>query len=243
MSTELTVQTTATAVETVVANAPNELQALQAPLVFWARKALENAWAEYHEYHDAAVKAKKQRWNSSALTKAANGAVARITFYQKSVKALEAGYMLFPPVPNADVIAVRLAESKPPCDVKTERWGTPYMQVSPKVPLVAGEGEYFHPVVHWTLLRKLKDDKGNNVGAEWQALNLENPVFPLAMGKPSIVEAVNAAMEQKVFDEIRMFPFTRRQTGDPCILGSIIEHKTDRRFYFLISWRVDMADF
>lgn len=233
----------ATPVETVVANAPtNELSALQAPLAGWARQKLAEATAEYSELTEAARKAKLQRWNTSALNKAKSAAAARITFYAKAVGALEAGYMLFPPVPNADVIAVRLDHSRPPVDFKTERWGRPYMETTPNQPLDAGEGEYKNPVVRWALVQKLKDEKGNDKGAEWQALDLTDPVFPLAMAKPSIVEAVNAAMELKVFDEIRMFPLERRPTGDPCLLGSIIEHKTLRRLYFLISWRVDYGD-
>lgn len=226
----------------VVANAPNELTALQAPLAGWARQKMEAARSEYEELTLAVAEAKKHKWKTSTLSKAATAALGRVTFYDKAVKALEAGYMLFPPVPNADVIAVRLLNDRPPRDYELTRRGPPDTQATPITPLEAGEGEYHEPLVHWTLLRNIKDDKGNVVDKEWQALELGDPVFPLAMGKPSIIAATNAAMEMKVFDEIRMFPFERRLKGDPCILGSITEHKSRRRLYFLISWRINASD-
>ena len=63
------------------------------------------------------------------------------------------------------------------------------------------------------------------------------------MAKPQIIEATNAAMEMKVFDEIRLFPFTKRR-GDPCILGTIIDRSgtTERRHAFLISWLIREQD-
>ena len=68
-----------------------------------------------------------------------------------------------------------------------------------------------------------------------------DPVFPVSMSKPEIIAATNAAMEGKFFDEIRLFPFTKRR-GDPCILGSIYNPREARRLYFMISWRINRAD-
>jgi hypothetical protein len=229
-------------VQTAVANSPAELHSLQAPLAVWAARKLAEARSECDELHDAAVKAKRNRWNTAALSKAMHGAMDRITFYKKVVVALESGNMLFPPVPNAAVIAVRLDNNTPPVRTVKERWGTPYQEAAMKKPMAVGEGEYFNPVVRWVFLQKLVDDKGQPAGKEWLAKDLDSPVFPLAMAKPSIVDAVNAAMEMKVFDEIRMFPLERRGKGDPCLLGSIVEHRTARRLFFLISWRIDAED-
>jgi hypothetical protein len=226
----------------VVANSPDQLGALQAPLAGWAKIRLDEAKSEYEELTLAVAEAKKHKWKTSVLTKAASGALSRVTFYDKVTKALDAGYMLFPPVPNADVIAVRLSGNQPPNRFMEEAWGFPRQTATPKEPLPASKGNYKDPVVHWMLFHTRKDEKGNIITKEWKAHDLGDPVFPLAMAKPSIIAATNAAMEQKVFDEIRMFPFERRPKGDPCILGSIIQGKTDRRLYFLISWRIDARD-
>lgn len=244
MTTEVSTELTVTNPEatTVMANSTEQLPALQAPLPGWARKKYEAAWAEYDELILAVAEAKKHKWKTSVLQKAANGALSRIVFYDKVVQVLEAGYMLFPPVPNADVIAVRLSTRQPPVEFKEERWGSPSMSAQAKSPLAAGEGVYLDPIVHWAKFQNLQNDKGESRGVEWQALDLSDPVFPLAMAKPAIIAATNAAMEMKVFDEIRMFPFERRPKGDPCLLGSIVERKTNRRLYFLISWRIDEKD-
>ncbi len=238
MTQELTVQEQTT----VVANSPDQLGALQAPLAGWARQKKDAAKAEYDELTQAVAEAKTHKWKTSTLTKAATAALARFTFYDKAVKALEAGYMLFPPVPNADVIAVRVNDRQPPNAFERSKWGTPSGTALMKTPLPAGEGEYADPVIRWVLSRTIKDEKGETKDKEWMALELGDPVFPLAMAKPSIIAATNEAMETGVFDEIRMFPFERRPKGDPCILGSILDGKTSRRLYFLISWRIDQRD-
>lgn len=159
--------------------------------------------------------------------------------------------MLFPPVPNADCIAVRVTEDTfqfvDRCR-DLSQWHRPVGECAADV-LPGGEGKYINPVVRWTLLRKYEKETNNTGGKEtrmeWMSLDLEDPAFPVAMAKPEIVEATSAAMGLKVFDEIRMFPFERRRKGDPCILGSIALRtgkNVDRRLYFLISWRINATD-
>jgi hypothetical protein len=240
MSKEITVREP----ETVVANTTSELPALQAPLLGWARKKLEEAREEHAELLEAIDEARKANWKLAALQGAARKAAARYSFYDKVVAALDAGYMLFPPVPNADIIAFRAVGRNPGVDpwLDQEGWrGSPNTEVQMSTPLPKGEGEYLDPVAHYALVRTYKDDK-NNERKEWKALDLEDPTFPLLMGKPQIIRATNAAMEQKIFDEIRMFPFERRPTGDPCILGSIVDRRNGKSLYFLISWRINASD-
>lgn len=244
MTTEVSTELTVTNPEatTVMANSTEQLPALQAPLPGWARKKYEAARAEYDELILAVAEAKKHKWKTSVLQKAANGALSRIVFYDKVVQVLEAGFMLFPPVPNADVIAVRVNNREPPSKWGEGKWGNPGGTVEMKSPLPPEEGIYVDPVIHWQLLQEIRNEKNELTNKEWMALDLSDPVFPLAMAKPAIIAATNAAMEMKVFDEIRMFPFERRPKGDPCLLGSIVERKTNRRLYFLISWRIDEKD-
>jgi hypothetical protein len=229
--------------KTAIANTTAELPALQAPLLGWAQKKLEEAREEHAELLDAIGEARRMNWKVSALQGAAKKAAARYCFYDKVVAALEAGYMLFPPVPNADVIAFRTLHNEPPNRYEDrEAWaGSPGGTAEDKETPPRGDGKYLSPVIHWQLLRTYKTEKGQE-RKEWSALDLEDPIFPLMMGKPEIIRATNAAMEQKLFDEIRMFPFERRPTGDPCILGSVVDRRNSKSLYFLISWRVNESD-
>lgn len=236
-------------ITSVVANSTAELPGLQGPLIPWAQNKLEEARAEHAELAEAIEHAKKRKWKFTSMVKAAKNALSRFTFYDKVVKALEAGYMLFPPVPNAAVFAIR-TDSNCQWGTRWLEWGFP-TRTAQAVGLPAGEGEYANPYVKWIHVSNRKNDQGKELRL-WEPLHLEDPTFPLVMAKPEIVEAVNAAMEMKVFDEIRMFPLetvagpTPRvrfpKEADPCILGSIFDKRNDKRHYFLISWRIDQKD-
>jgi hypothetical protein len=215
MTEELAVQETSV----VIANHHTELPALQAPLAGWARQKLEAVRTEYNELDQAATLAKKNKWNPHAIRRAANKALERLTFYEKVVAALEAGYMLFPPVPNADVIAIRSDGYGSRENRDTVGWRPPLEEAEAEA-LPLGEGEYKSPWMGWNYLCSFKDEKGNEKTRWTNIQELETAEFPLVMAKPQIVEATNAAMEGKFFDEIRLFPFTKRR-GDPCILGAL----------------------
>lgn len=239
-----------TEVSVVVANSASELPGLQAPLLPWAQAKLAESKAEYTELDEAAMQAKARKWNPHAIRRAATKALLRVTFYEKIVAALEAGYMLFPPVPNADCIAVRVGEEVTEFEDRYRTTGQYETSAGGTVDagrLPVGEGKYINPAVRWTLIRKYEVEQNGRKTQhkEWKSLDLENPPFPIAMAKPTIVEATSAAMEMKIFDEIRMFPFERRPKGDPCILGSIAMQESKfniRRLYFLISWRINQTD-
>lgn len=232
---------------TVMANSTAELPGLQGPVLGWARKRLDQERVDLQELEQSLAMAKKQRWGTTALRNARNKSIAAVTFYEKVVDALEAGYVLFPPVPNADVIAFRCGtpHMNEVQDTRNVNWERPRQVMQASTPLTSGEGDYYNPVPKWVKMRSYKTEKGED-RAEWRSLDLDSPQFPLAMAKPEIIEATNAAMEMRVFDEIRMFPFERRPTGDPCLLGTVIEKqfpgRQQRRHYFLISWRINESD-
>ena len=229
----------------VMANSAAELRGLGAPVIGWARKKMDEARAEHEELMLAVAEAKKHKWKTSTLQRAAGKALMRFTFYEKCVAALEAGYILFPPVDNADVIAIRTNATE--AAYKSEdlgaSWGAPRTEEIPAGTLDIGDGEYKSPWVGWRMIRRFKNEK-NEDRKEWELVTeLNNAEFPVVMAKPQIIEATNAAMEMKVFDDIRLFPFAKRR-GDPCILGTIIDKSgtTERRHMFLISWLIQERD-
>jgi hypothetical protein len=228
----------------VMANSPTELRGLGAPVLGWARKKRDEARAEHDELMAAATEAKKHKWKTSTLNRAASKALLRVTFYDKCAAALEGGYILFPPVPNADVIAIRTTEECGYFEERTKSWrGAPEMKEEKSDSPPIGEGEYKSPWIGWHLVRRFTDEKGNEQSSWMTVSDLKDAEFPLVMAKPQIIAATNAAMELRVFDEIRLFPFEKRR-GDPCILGAIIDRSgfSERRHYFLISWLIREQD-
>ncbi len=238
------------AVTSVTANTTAELPGLQAPLIPWAKERLEDARAEHAELSESIEHAKKRKWKFTGMMNSARKALSRITFYEKIVAALEDGYMLFPPVPNAAVFAIRTEKVSQYGQRYTKNSSYPVETIEPEG-LPVGEGQYVNPYVRWIHWDD-KDIGGGNVERSWRPEDLDSPVFPLKMAKPRIVEAVNAAMEQGVFDEIRMFPMEkvsapspRLRAGamsDPCILGAIYDPRNRKRHYFLISWLIEKSD-
>lgn len=237
-------------VTSVIANTSAELPGLQAPLIPWAQKKLGEARAEYAELDESIQHAKKRKWKFTSMVNARGNALSRVDFYEKIVSALEDGYMIFPPVPNAAVFAIRTEHTHQSEWRHTRNHEYP-AKTETAEGLPAGEGEYANPYVRWIHWGD-KDIGGGNVDREWRSSDLGDPVFPLKMAKPQIVEAVNAAMEKKLFDEIRMFPMEvisapapRLRAGamaDPCILGSIFDRRNKKRHFFLISWLITESD-
>jgi hypothetical protein len=229
--------------ESLIANKADELSGFNTEILQWAVQKLNDARKEYEDLDTARAEAKKNKWNTKALSKAASLALSRVNFYEKVHKAVESGYMLFPPVPNADVIAIRTnhvgADLK---TLNTRGWASSprILEERSEAPGI-GKGSYKSPYVGWTMIEKFNNEKGEECRT-WETVSeLKDAEFPLIMAKPKIVKAVNAAMELKVFDEIRMFPFVKRR-GDPCILGVVYNPKDYKRNYFLISWLINKGD-
>jgi len=241
MSTELALNNPTS----VMANSAAELRGLGAPVIGWARKKMDEARAEHEEFTLAVAEAKKHKWKTSTLQRAARKALMRFTFYEKCVAALEAGYILFPLVDNADVIAIRTNATESSWDTRDwpENCEAPALQETLSEAPVKGEGEYKSPWTGWRICNRYVNDT-NERRKQWETVtDLAQAEFPVVMAKPQIIEATNAAMEMKVFDEIRLFPFQKKR-GDPCILGAIIDKSgtTERRHMFLISWLIQERD-
>jgi hypothetical protein len=232
----------------VVANTGESISGMAAPTLEWAERKLAACVAERDELVTARDEAKERKWKVSALAKAALNAIARVTFYEKVRDALSAGFLLFPPVPNADCIAIRVPDGMAYPDESYDQiegaWPRTKFSQQQAYSEPSGHGEYKSPSVSWTMVRKWQknlDGGKTETVRDWEALALKDPEFPLVMAKPEIIQCVSAAMELKVFDEIRMFPFERRK-GDPCILGTVWDKRNHKYHYFLISWLVREQD-
>ena len=107
MSNELVKSGSTAVVATDVANDYQGLPVIQGQLLRWTKEKLLEVRQEYTELDNAYREAKERKWKASTLSSAAKKCLRRVEFYEKVQAALEAGYMLFPPIGNVDVVAIR----------------------------------------------------------------------------------------------------------------------------------------
>lgn len=220
------------------------LPAMQNQLLAWAKDKHAEVKAEHATLQEAYEEAKIRKWKASTLSGAARKCLVRLQFYDKVIAALEAGYMLFPPIDQVEVIAMRTEYQSHP---NAERIRLPTYASSPgegwdsstEAPPL-GEGEYKSPRVRWYRAGKVKDSSGSEL-QEWgpEKYGFDNPEFPLVMARVQCIEATTSAMEQKFFDDIAIYPARARK--DPVIIGRIHDPK-GRIMNFLVSWRIDKRD-
>jgi hypothetical protein len=104
--------------------------------------------------------------------------------------------------------------------------------------LAIGEGEYRNPFPlietdTWTNGEGKKET--SRTATDWDELE-----FPVTMAKPLIMEATSRAMALQIFDEIGIFPPTKKE--DPVIIGRIHLKKSrynDRTISFMIAWHLN----
>jgi hypothetical protein len=233
----------------VVANEPAQLPIIQNNILAWGIKKLDAARAEHEDLDKAWKEAKVRKWKYTIIESAAKKALKRVSFYEKVVAALQAGFMLFPPVEKADVIAIRTKrkEGDHRTGTQSANWSEPRLHEKETEAPALGDGRWVSPWQGWIWVNAFKDENGKEL-TKWRLdPDLDEVEFPVSMAKPEIIQATGSAMEQKFFDEIRLFPFTKKR-GDPVLLGVIVDKSRgakwqDRRLYFMISWRVNEGDF
>lgn len=235
-----------------IASTQVELPLIQSQLKSWCVDKLNEVRQSQAELQLAYEEAKAHKWKSSAIGSAAKRELQRVQFYEKMLAALEAGYMLFPPIDEVDVIAIRTnKERHPHRDDEHRAYSTPFNYLTTSELPPVGKGEYRDPVQRWQRWGTVTVSKKRDDGSTYQQKEnnfrpldvMGKPVFPLVMARVQCVNVTNAAMEKKLFDDIAIYP--RRARKDPVILGRIHDPhdpNTRRVFNFLISWRVDKRD-
>src|SRR5207245_2577264 len=125
----------------------------------------------------------KQKWANGALKRQSEKAKKRLTFYEKVLAALSAGYIIVPNFP-VTAFAIRTDKNKPLKMLTTERY-----QSNEQIPsgLVAGEGEYKNPfplMFEMTIepATQAKSAVKNYWSEAWKDFE-----FPLTMAKPRIM--------------------------------------------------------
>lgn len=225
-------------VESVFLAARNseEMVSSQAHLVEWLSRKLASCEAEYHEYNEAASHAKKLKWGFGSLRSAANRAASRCVYYDKLLKATQAGYIIIPWM-SYDAFAVRVVREEAKLLANTSNYSKPSMPGQPCDIAGAGLGRYVSSDSKGYRYSGTRKDRNGKDETYWgtQTQDFKEVEFPVLAAKPTLMSATAQAMALKIFDEIGIAPNKRGK--DPFVVGIIRGPKGPQTF--LIAWYLD----
>jgi len=250
MSTELaTVQPSEIATEPagqllVIAENPAEMGAAQEALIEWAKAKVAALNADRNTLDEQVAQATGYGIRTTGLSGMIGRLNTEITYYEKVQAALEDGHCLVPNFPG-DVVAIRTSQERPSGGA-VSHYGNPNLPQQSES-LDIGEGQFVSPI---PTIRKRTNYVTNNKGereqdGDWCVANKFRAVaLPVKFIKPRLLDATQAAMARKVFDEICTVDGPRtvqRQKADPMIIGRIRGPK-GKMLSFLIGWFIDTRD-
>lgn len=189
--------------------------------------------------------ATRHKWQVRPLRNAVKRAEREVAYYEKVVAALEAGYVIMPPV-ECEAFAVRISDDKRLPVKKTIKnprpWDEGATMVTDSNSPPGGGGEYVSPGViyeFWYYTRDNPEGKPVKYRVEQaDGFNAEIP-FPIVIAKSTVMEATEQAMALRIFDEIAICPHRSIRKQDPIILGRVKHPWTpDRWVNFVIAWVV-----
>lgn len=224
----------------VIAEQPGEMQAAQDALIAWAGNKVAQVKADLADAELALDSATACGVKLHGVRKLVKSAKDSLAYYEKVKAALEDGYCIVPDFP-VEVVAIR-TNAFSPRGTRESSWGVPAItQHAQKLP--EGEGEYVSPTptAYHASDRDVTNYKGEKSGTVkvWRADEFCDVELPIKFMKPRVLQATQAALASKIFDEIGILP--ARPKKDPLIVGRIIDPK-GRPLSFLISWFVDSRD-
>jgi hypothetical protein len=230
----------------LVACNPQQMAEAQADLAAFFREKVEEISHERTDVASALRAATEHGWATATLKRQAERGLQRWKFYDKCLRASEAGFAIIPNIP-VDVFAVRVNRSAPHDYQElndASSWQQPTLANQRSDKLVAGEGNYVsnenteirgsHPEV--------KDDGKEGLTKWVQAVDFGEVEFPMIAAAPQVMDATGRAMLLRIFDEIGVSP-QRTRKGDPLIIGRIVMAKTgwqEKVISFLIAWHLDL---
>lgn len=254
----------------LVATDPAEMKAAQSEMKAWLENRLTVLERDVLETNAALNEARRNGWNTTALTNARNRAVDDETFYNKILAAVEAGHTIIPDFP-VDVFAVRLGVA----DKRSSQTfqgaisgGDTYLGKpisSDCAP--AGMGEFRNPQPATYVNRSENRAPGAQDRGEprWytRVTRTGEPVgpivFPHFSARSRVMAATARAMEQKFFDQIavcrplgaiaetstRRAVTTATRTGDPLIIGQVLRKRIggqQKCVSFIIAWYLNLNE-
>lgn len=220
---------------TIYATDPREMAQAQHGMVEWCQKKIDALSRQRDGFEDNMQRVADAGWPREAAKwqRQITKATRRVEFYGKLKIALEAGYLIVPPLPF-QAFAIRTKRAAP----KWKRLGQYNDHEQKPEPLKAGVGHYENPFPEVRLhTDRSKDAKGNEVVTRHTTTGDFKPIdFPFSLVKPEILNATTKAMALKVFDAIGVLP--RHRAPDPIVVGEIIS-PAGNRIHFFVAWWLD----
>lgn len=204
---------------TVFATNPAEMAQAQHGMVGWCQRKIDEAARQRDDFEANGLRVAEAGWPREAAKwrRQVVKAQKRVDFYEKLKLALEAGYLIVPPLPF-QAFAIRTKRTSP----KWQNLGQHADHQQQAEPIKAGRGHYENPFPEVNLHSdSRKDAQGKEIVQRWTTPGDFRPIdFPFALAKPEILNATTKAMALKVFDAIGVLP--RHRAPDPIVVGSII---------------------
>ena len=188
----------------LVALTPTEMQTAQKGIINFCNQKRDVLQKELSEAQDNLASAKKNKWNSKPFANLVRRTARKIEYFDKLREAAKRGYLIIPNFP-LDIFAVRTkrAHRKP-------TW-------KPMQKLPYGEGRYIDPDPFY---REEEYQEDGKTKTRQVLTTLDEEIsFPMEMVHPVVISATNAAMADKVFDQIGRT--SKWSAGDPMIVGQI----------------------
>lgn len=227
---------------TLVALTPSDMKVAQQQLGEFIAARKRTLDADFQELSAALESAAKNGWGTKALRNQLNKVGKRITFYDKMLLAVEAGYVIMPSLPM-DVIAIRTRALKPR-DGASDYQSTSFEQMAQALP--AGEGEYKNPLPDKDSFEETRTDSNKKERQQtvWFPISFQDELeMPVELCKPQLLDRTRAAMATKLFDEIGVVRDDHRwgRRGDPMVVGTILDPtRNGRRFAFFLAWALPL---
>lgn len=233
----------------LVALSPSEVGPAQQQLRTWCQGKIYELATDLKEQRENYRHAITHKWKASAWQRAITKTKARIIYYTKIRKAVEAGFLIIPNFP-IEVVAVRVASDAEPKQL-VARYDSEVNNAQAQV-LPPGEGKYVNettitkPEQEWD--QRQNEGKGAWVTRRRTGSFDDDVDFPVVAVKPLILEATSRAMALNLFDRIGIAnhgggTVSRAQRrADPIVVGQIIDPTKGRQKWrehsvtFFIAW-------
>lgn len=225
----------------LIATTPTAVTAAHDDAAKWARLKMHEVRLELAVERENLKSAERAKWATKPFKRNIAKLEARVTFYEKMVSAVDAGYHI---VPNfyMSVFAIRTDAKRPIQKQRVQRnWVANHFPQRPKA-LPAGDGRYVSPqasYIHWKEFRTDNDGKDYQVNVSRSA-DLEMPDFPMCMATPEILAVTERAQALAIFDEIGIARDQDPGCGDPMILGRIRQKYSRPSLTFFIAWSLPL---
>lgn len=225
----------------LIATTPTAVTAAHDDAAKWARLKMHEVRLELAVERENLKSAERAKWATKPFKRNIAKLEARVTFYEKMVVAVDAGYHI---VPNfyMDVFAMRTDAKRHIQKHEVAKYYVVRHFPQRPMALPAGDGRYISPqasYTHWKESRTDNDGKGYKVNVS-RSDGLRVPEFPMCMAKPEILAATERAQALAIFDEIGIARDQDPGCGDPMILGRIRQKYGRPSLTFFIAWSLPL---